>query len=202
MAKRALVILDLQMSKFKKGLKSASKGWSKWSKSVLSVKNLLMAGFAGYGANQLIQFGKESIELARVQADAEVRLSAAMKAKGVYTRKAFQDLKDYAGQLQSITTVGDETTISSMAMLQAFGLTSEEIKKASVIAADFGAAGKDVVRISELIGRAKLGETAALSRYGVVMEEVRKRGGDFNAVLEVMAELHQGEAEADRKSVV
>lgn len=198
MAKRALIILDLKLTKFKKGLQSASKGWKKWSRSILSVRNMLMAGFAGYGASQLIAFGKESIQLATVQAEAEARLAAAMKNKGVYTRRAYDELTAYASELQGLTTIGDEVSISTMAMLQAFGLTNEEMKKATLIAADFAASGKDMNRIAELIGRAKMGETGALSRYGVVMTEVAKRGGDFNAILSVMADLHRGEAAALR----
>jgi len=194
--KKAWIILDLITTGAQKKLRSMDTAWQKQKKSILSVKNAIGAVFMGAAIRKVISIGSDLIASAKQQADAESHLEAAMRSRGVYTREALDDLKAYASQMQRVTTIGDEMSIRVMAQLQAFGLTNEEIKRATRIAADFNARGKDMVSIAELIGRAKTGEIGMLTRYGVQLTDAEKKAKDFNVVLERMESLHKGAATA------
>lgn len=194
------IVLALKSQKFRAGIKKVNAGWARMKSNVLSVKTAIGAVAGAMVLGKMVSVGKDLIGLAEKQYFAEARLAQAMKAKGEYTRSAFDSLKKYASQMQAATIIGDEEYLSAMAMLKAFGLSNDEMKRTIPIIADFAAAGKNAISMAELLGRAYTGETSMLSRYGVSLKQVTAAGGDFNAVLRVMAKLHEGEAAALAKT--
>ena len=192
----ATVNLNLKTQKFKQGLKGAKKGMSDFGKTVSGIKNMMIGAFAGVGLRGIVRFGKELVSLAGEQQAAEAGLASAMREKGVFTQAAFNDMKDYASELQRATTFGDEQTIAVQKSLVQFGLLGEELKQATKLTLDMGASGKNLEGSALLLGRAFSGETSMLSRYGVSMEKVTAAGGDFNAVLSEMNKIYGGQATA------
>ena len=100
------------------------------------------------------------------QQDADVALAAALKATGQYSQKSYSDLKNYASELQKITTVGDETSESLMQMALNMGLSSEKAKEATKDAIAMNAAfGIDLKSGVKYASLAMQGQYTMLARY-------------------------------------
>ena len=84
---------------------------------------------------------KENIELAQKQEKAEVQLSAAAKNNPYLTEASVIQLKNYASELQSISTIGDEELLPMMSQLAAAGRTQTEIQDIMSAALDLSASG-------------------------------------------------------------
>jgi hypothetical protein len=133
-----------------------------------------------------------------VQESAENDLMSAMINAGTYTEASFEMLKKYAAELQEVTRFGDELTLSMMANLQTYGMTTDELKRATVATMDLAVAKKmDLFSASELVGKAFVGETGTLSRYGIILDENIPKTEKFAAVLKLINERFGGRAQAE-----
>ena len=80
---------------------------------------------------------KDSIALANEQEAAEAKLEAVVRATGEAAGFSADEMKAYAGELQLVSTYGDEVTISALAILATFkNINGENFKSATVAAQD------------------------------------------------------------------
>ncbi|WP_294429904.1 hypothetical protein [uncultured Treponema sp.] len=131
--------------KFKADTKEAESGISKVTSSLNKLakdveknpitklsKSVTMLGGAFHVATGIINMVSGAIsdvtEASRVQITAEKQLEAAAKNNPYLSEYSVQQLKAYAGELQSISTVGDEELLPMMAQLAAAGRTQSEIQ--------------------------------------------------------------------------
>lgn len=84
---------------------------------------------------------KEYIEAANKQMKAETQLEAAAKNNPYLNSENVKQLKDFASQLQSIGTIGDEELLPMMGQLAAAGRTQNEIQDIMSAALDVSASG-------------------------------------------------------------
>jgi hypothetical protein len=77
-----------------------------------------------------------------IQEAAENSLAVAMRNAGTYTEENIETMKQYAAELQKVTTYGDETTLSTMANLQAYGMSIDVLQKATKATMDLATAKK------------------------------------------------------------
>ena len=84
---------------------------------------------------------KETTDLYKVQATAERQLEVAAKNNPYLNDTSVVQLKAYASELQSISTVGDEQLLPMMAQLAAAGRTQAEIQDIMSAALDVSASG-------------------------------------------------------------
>ncbi|HOR79235.1 MAG TPA: hypothetical protein PLG04_10700, partial [Anaerolineaceae bacterium] len=132
---------------------------------------------------------------------ATLRMAMAMKNQGDFSRAALNDLKAYASQLQKVTAYEDDATLSLMANLKSYGMTNEEVKKATKVAMDFASAkqaeGMSVKTAAELLGKAYAGNTQTLARYGIVVGEIKDKSEKYNAVMKQLEQRFGGSAQAE-----
>lgn len=83
----------------------------------------------------------ECADLYEKQAKAETQLETAAKNNPYLNDVSVKQLKDYASQLQSISTTGDEELLPFMAQLAAAGRTQAEIQEIMSAALDVSASG-------------------------------------------------------------
>ncbi|MBR1721902.1 MAG: SHOCT domain-containing protein, partial [Treponema sp.] len=83
----------------------------------------------------------DTINAYNVQATAEKQLEAAAKNNPFLSDYSVQQLKAYAGELQSISTTGDEELLPMMAQLAAAGRTQSEIQDIMSASLDISASG-------------------------------------------------------------
>jgi len=156
----------------------------------------MLAGTAGIGL-----LTKKVIELASAQELAEKKLEAAMRSTGRYNVNLMDSFKTYASALQATTAIGDETILGVMAMLQTFKLEEDVLKDATKATLDLAkATGQDLMSAAILVGKAAVGETGMLSRYGIIVDEAAYKAKGFQAVLEEINMEFGGQAAAQAET--
>jgi hypothetical protein len=125
------------------------------------------------------------------------RLNLALANQGNFTEKTSQALQEYADHLQATTQFSDDAIISAEAMLASLGMNEEQIKRTTKAAADYAAfSGKDLATVTEQLGKAYAGNTAGLSKMGVVLDESVPKSQKFASALEQLEQRFAGSAEA------
>ncbi|HHL35599.1 MAG TPA: hypothetical protein ENJ30_14665 [Desulfobulbaceae bacterium] len=178
-------ILGLEDAKFRVRLAMAKKKLIRFNKVTVNFsKNMKLAGGAAAvaaagGFYALTRVLSDTIKLANEQEAAEAKLAAVVKATGGAAGITAAQMNKYAGELQSITTYGDEATIASMAVLASFKqIKGDEFKRATRAAQDMSTVMKTDLNSSILqIGKAlndPIKGISALSRAGVQFTESQK----------------------------
>lgn len=120
-------------------------------------------------------------------------------------RIAFQEssdaIIDFAAQMQEITNYGDEQLLPLMArMRQTFQLTADDVMKLTPQLINFAeanaAAGISLETAFNLFGRALIGNTALLSRYGIQLDNSRLQMEGVGYLAEYLEERYGGVGEA------
>ncbi len=152
-----------------KGLKKSKKEVSAFSSGMKKLGSMIAGAFA---VSSVVSFAKECLSLNKVQADAEKKLAAVIKATGGAAGLTADEMKKYASQLQDLTTYGDEVTIDAMAIMSTFKSIKGDVFKqavasaqdmATVLNTDLNAA---VMQIGKALEAPEIGLTA-LRRSGV-----------------------------------
>ncbi len=124
-----------------------------------------------------------------VQEDAEIALTAALRAAGDATQENTDRLKKYAAELQKTTIYGDEEIITQMAYAKNLGVTTDKLEEAAKAAIGLAATYKlELATAMMLVGRASQGQTQMLTRYGIVLREGLTDQQKFNKVLQIGAD--------------
>lgn len=156
------------------------------------MKGLEMAfkGFIGAMAiGQIVDFGKELHQAWETQRKAEQAVNDSiysnMKARGasqVEIDKEVQAYKDMASQLQSVGVIGDEVTLSGMAMMTQMNLTAEQVKELTPLVQDLAVKqnGVNVTQesftdvskdVANMVNMGKL----SLQKYGIQVTDTEKK---------------------------
>ena len=151
MSKKAVVKIGSDVEEAKSGINQVTQQLntlakktkdSSFSKFVSSFSALgKSVEFATGTIKKINQSIKENIELAQKQQKAEVQLQAAAKNNPYLTDASVVQLKNYASELQSISTIGDEELLPMMSQLAAAGRTQTEIQDIMSAALDLSASG-------------------------------------------------------------
>lgn len=136
---------------------------------------------------------------ANIQEEAEVKLAVALRSIGKASRETLAGLKAHASGLQQVTQFGDETILGVQALLIQLGRLSDtkDIERATEATLQFAAAtGTDLKAAALLVAKAAQGQTASLSRYGLILKEDTPPQEKFNELLLLMEKNFGGTAEA------
>ena len=221
-------VTDKAFDKLKKnaraGATQAGKMERAWKTSIDHLKRhwkkYAVAGVAAvYGVTKIISGAitkmKEYVGLANVQEAAERKLGAVLKATGNAAGYNLDQLKKMASGMQSVTTVGDEVTLSGMAILATFKqIRGEGFERATKAAMDMSAVmGQDLKSSMVMIGKAvndPITGMSMLTRVGVTFTQQQKdmarqlqESGDMagaqNIILKELESQFGGTAAALRK---
>lgn len=137
------------------------------------------AAVATAGVFALNQVMSEAIELAKVQEQAEAKLASVLRATGEAAGYNLEELRDMAGEMQNLTTVGDEVILSNMAVLATFkNVRKEGFERATKAALDMSTVMDQDLKSSMVqIGKALNDPTQGLSsltRIGVTFTDQQK----------------------------
>lgn len=137
-------------------------------------------GVAFYALRKAIDSGAKGLEAYAGQAAAAKQIEAVLESTGHAAGLTSEDLQQIATDLQQLTTVGDEVTLSMQAVLLGFtSIKGDEFKRASVAVLDLSERmGLDLVSAARLVGRAlEEPEKASgiLSRTGAALTAEQER---------------------------
>jgi len=140
----------------------------------------VVAAYAGF--SKIVDFSKECISLCDVQVKSEARLEQLMMNVKGTTLENVDAMKKYAGELQGVTTIGDEATIQGASQLATFQLQSSTIKTLlpslqDLAVSQYGVSvsGDQMQQMANLMGKVMTGNVGALTRYGVTLNENQKK---------------------------
>ena len=184
------------------GLKGANRAISSFgSKFRADFGALALASAAAGAAVAAAAF--KTIKAFGIQEQAIESLNQALRNQGAFTAEATQELQDHASALQKVTTFGDETIISLQAQLVSFGLTGDALKDVTKTTLDFASAKKiDLKVAADLVGKAFVGETGSLSRYGIIIDKNIPKTEKFAAVINDLNSKFGGQAEVERQTTL
>ena len=173
-----------EVGKFDKSVKRSQVTMTGLSRSFLR-----LAGIGG-GLYMLTRGIRGAISAGLEQEKVERQLMAAIGGN-------ISAMKKYAAEMQAQTIYGDELILSQMAYGKNLGITTEQLEAATTAA--IGLAAKYRLELNSammLVGRAALGQTQMLTRYGIVLDETLGPQEKFNALLKIGADnFHLAQAE-------
>lgn len=141
-----------------------------------SLKGLAVGAVGGFAGGAFL---KSSIDAFFEAEEAAAKLGGVLKATGGAAGISASDLKEFASQLQEVTTFEDDATTSAMAVLATFTkISGQTFKDATRAAMDLSATmGQDlqssVVQVGKALNDPIKGITA-LQRVGVSFSEAQK----------------------------
>lgn len=192
--KKANLIIEL-VDKFAPGLKKMEAGLTTVKNAVSEFKLSLLAITAAIAG----VVGTISI-FVKAYLESEVavnKLNTALKNQGLFTEETSKELQAYATSLANVTTFTDESIVETMAALTSFGLAGDELKKVTKAALDLSVGlGVDLKTATLLLGKAAVGETGALSRFGISIKENIPPAEKLTAIIEQVNTRWGGEAQA------
>ena len=145
------------------------------------------------GAGALFQGLKSSIAKFEEQANAEKRLEEAVGGN-------INAFKEQASALQTVTTFGDEATLSAQAQLKTLGLTEEQVLRLTPLVLDLSArSGKDLNRSTKEVVSSLSTGSSTLEKYGVELETTASLTENFDKAVQGLEKSVGGTAEATAK---
>lgn len=139
---------------------------------------------------------KENIELSRKQQQAETQLAAAAKNNPYLTEASVIQLKKYAGELQSISTIGDEELLPMMAQLASAGRTQEEIQSIMSAALDVSAnSTMSLESVVKNLNKTFSGLSGELGESVPAIKNLTKEELQNGKAVEVLANQYKGMSE-------
>ncbi len=145
-AESGLDKVSAKINQFSNSNKQSLGGLSRLNGAITNAaKSFGAVGVAAGAAVKVIQKAnaaiKETTDLYKVQATAEKQLEVAAKNNPYLNDTSVIQLKNYASELQAVSTVGDEQLIPMMAQLAAAGRNQAEIQQIMSAALDVSASG-------------------------------------------------------------
>jgi hypothetical protein len=116
------------------------------------------------------------------------RLSAAIAAAGGDVRKELPVYQEFASALQSITTVGDDTTLANIQIARSMGLSAQQAASAAMnaigLAAAFGVNEQAAIKMTAALEQ---GETTLLNRYIPTLRAIKDDAERAAAAKKILA---------------
>ncbi len=130
--------------------------------------------------------------------EAEARMRSALAATGTAALVSMDRVSAYAKELQNLTRIEDDTSISALAALQGFAALNEKgLKSALSPLQDMSEAlDKDLTTMGEIWGKTLAGNTNMLARYGIQVDMTASKETRLAQIIEQVNKRWKGTAEA------
>lgn len=167
-----------------------------------TILNSVKSSIVGIGAAYLGWKGVSTIIKSIVDAAAESEktwndVSASLKRHGYQTHEALKATQDFTNALQRQTGISDELAGTGIQLLLDYGNKLSDSYKYMKVAADLAAGGHMDMRAAiDLVGKASVGYTATLSRYGIILDESLPKEKKFEEAIKQINERFGGAAQA------
>lgn len=206
MAKKATIKIGADTKEAETGLNKVASEINKIgnSQTVKGIKNIGQA-FTGVTASLSVAIGTlkavksamdECTAAYKNQAKAEKQLEVAAQNNPYLSTVSVTRLKAFAGELQNISTVGDEELLPLMAELAAAGRTEAEIQDVMRAALDMSASGvMSLDQAVSTLNKTYAGTTGQLGKTLPELQALTKEELAQGKAVEIVAEKYKGMAE-------
>lgn len=144
------------------GVKDSEKAFKRLKKQAVALGGTIIATF---GTQQIIAFGRESLNLSREQALAEAQLATVIESTGSAAGVTADEMRELASRLQDVTNFGDEAIITAVALLTTFtNIGGDVLPTATETVLDMSQAlGKSLKESATQLGKALQDPIAGIS---------------------------------------
>lgn len=183
-------------------LRGLDDGFSRAQRGIVTMSQALQAldivfRVVGAGVAFLTDQFAASVDAAREQENALDALDQTLRSTGQFSDRYAEQLAGLAGEMQKVTTFGDESVTAIQNQLIAFGAAEDQISRLTQAALDLGTGmGKDVSGAAFILGKAIAGEFGTLSRYGIIVEDNATATEKLEQALEQIERRFGGQARA------
>jgi len=173
----AYVVIKAELDQLRRGLKKSMSMVKTTMSSISSAMKSVASSIVKYTKRAmlaLIGLFTYATYAAGKQEAAEFELAAALKVVGKYTDALIQKYKQFASEIQKVTTYGDEDILTFMRLGLTLGVTTdklEEATKAAISLASFGGRMKPEMAM-RYYAQALEGVTSSLETYIPTMRSV------------------------------
>ena len=179
-------------SKTAKGLSTLSLGFSGITQ---------MAGTARDALKKVAAAVNECTEAYRVQANAEIRLEQVARNNPYLDSSSVTNLKNFASEIQSMTTYGDEELLPFMAQLAAAGRTEEQVMDIMKASVDLAASGTmSLDSAVKALNETYQGNAGTLGKQIAGVKSLTKEQLANGEAVKLVAETYKGMAEETAKA--
>lgn len=176
----------------KNAFKQAETSTDKLSKGV---KNLAKTIGVAFSVQQVIAFGKASVQAAAADEKAQKQLALALKNVGLGRDVAASE--DFIQKLQSEFGVLDDKLRPAYQQLAVATQNTAQSQKLLQIALDISAStGRDLASVTGAISKAYLGNNTALGKLGVGISKADLKAKSFDEIMNDLASTFAGSATA------
>lgn len=178
------------------GLRSAEtrlRGFAGRARGIMSrMGGLLPALGIAAAVRGMIGAIRSTIQAAGVQEAVETELAAAFRKAGADAQAGSAKIAALARQIQLLTNIGDEATLSAAAYGMNLGVLPKDIDKVTVAAVGLSKIIKaDLNTAMMLLARASKGQTELFTRYGIQLDKTKSAQEQFNEVMKLSREGFQ-----------
>lgn len=169
----------------------------------------VITGFAGAGIagaaiaalGEVAQGLQWSVNEATDSQQAFTNLATAIERSGTAWTDVEGKTRQYLSQLQQTTVYSDEALAGMVERLLTFGMTYDQTMSAAGTALDLAAAKHmDLQSASDLLGKAFMGNTTILKRYGIDIEDIGGKSAIFTDIMGKLNEQFGGAAQAQAQT--
>lgn len=143
----------------------------------------------------------ETVKAYETQKKAEIQLEQAAKNNPYLDSRSVKQLKQYASELQTIGTIGDEVLLPQMAQLASAGRTQEEIQKIMSAALDVSASGMmSLDSAVQQLNASYSGNVGMLGRQIGELKNLTKEELESGRAVDIIADKFKGMAAETAKA--
>jgi hypothetical protein len=132
-------------------------------------------------------------------ADAEVQLAklgAALKVSGYNHAENKEEMVRFSEAMQQATGMADDQAVAMTSLFLTYGATLKEAQQLTKASADMAVVVGSVDTASMMLAKAMEGNTVALGRYGIKIDETELKLRGADAILAAVNEKFSGQAQA------
>jgi hypothetical protein len=192
-AEELKIVIKADSKRAHKSLRGIEQQTQKTTKSMASMKKLLVRGLgfaaAAVSVGALTKAMRASVEAYGQQVTAERTLAGAIEATGENAEELLPRYKALASEIQSVTTVGDESTLALMQQAQSMGISSDKMEEATKGAIGLSKAfGIGTQQAIKGVANAMQGNFQTLQRYIPALRTTEDEGEKMAIVQKAMAD--------------
>lgn len=178
------------MDEFRSSMQKVGKSMDNLDKQV----NRMATAFAGlWATRQMLNYGRQALELYDNQVKAETALLVALKGREDVQQRLIQQ----AGELQNASRFGDEAIIQAQSFLASMQLNEEQIKQTTVAAVNLSAAtGMDLMSSTKNLAKTFGGLTGELGELIPQVKTLTKEQLIAGGAIDYVSTAFAGQAEA------
>ena len=133
----------------------------------------------------------------QVQRKAEIALQTAAKNNPYLNDESVYNLRNFAGELQSLSEIGDEVSLQVMSQLAATGRNEEQIMQIMSAAADMAAVtGNSIQNVALQLNKTYSGLAGELGEANSAIRALSKEELEAGKAIDIIAQQYNGQAAA------